>query len=235
MLTESSMVWRYMSFSRFMWLLQNKQLWLARADTLEDQWELAITDEEIEYLAARTPATSSDENRKETKLERTKRISQLWRTTTFVNCWCALEYESHALWRVFCGSREGVAIQTSWSKLNAVTEDLRVAQVVYSSLAQYRDPELERVVLRKRRMYEYENEVRIIAHHDTPSLTLIKGELGFRLPFDPGRDLDWVFVHPESDQSFMDVVLSAVDHYSPTLRGQVVPSRMKELPPLLQS
>jgi hypothetical protein len=35
-------VWRYLSFSRFMWMLQNKQLWLSRADKLDDPWELAI-------------------------------------------------------------------------------------------------------------------------------------------------------------------------------------------------
>jgi hypothetical protein len=34
-------VWRYMTFSRFVWLLQNKQLWLSRADLLGDPWELA--------------------------------------------------------------------------------------------------------------------------------------------------------------------------------------------------
>ncbi len=31
---------RYMSFSRFLWLLQQKRLWLARVDKLDDPWEL---------------------------------------------------------------------------------------------------------------------------------------------------------------------------------------------------
>ena len=35
-------LWRYMSFSRFMWLLQRKLLWIGRSDTLNDPWELAI-------------------------------------------------------------------------------------------------------------------------------------------------------------------------------------------------
>ncbi|MEH2528001.1 hypothetical protein V1288_005910 [Bradyrhizobium sp. AZCC 2176] len=29
-------VWRYLGFFRFMWMLQRRQLWLARADKLED-------------------------------------------------------------------------------------------------------------------------------------------------------------------------------------------------------
>jgi hypothetical protein len=48
-------VWRYLGFSRFMWMLQRRQLWLARADKLEDPWELAITGEEIEYLSGAIP------------------------------------------------------------------------------------------------------------------------------------------------------------------------------------
>jgi hypothetical protein len=224
-----------MSFSRFMWLLQNRQLWMSRADKLEDPWELAITQEEIDYLAARDLITPLGQTREETFAERNKRINELWRTTTYVNCWCALEYESHALWRVFCGSNEGIAIQTSWLKLSEVADNLRIGEIVYGhNASKIRTPQLEKVVLRKRQMFEYENEVRIIAHNDTSNPSLIKGEFGFQLLFDPERSLDTVVVHPEADQSFMDVVVSAVDKYSQPLRDRVVWSTMKERPPLLQ-
>jgi hypothetical protein len=36
---ELEKVWRYMNFSRFVWMLQTKQLWLSRADLLGDPWE----------------------------------------------------------------------------------------------------------------------------------------------------------------------------------------------------
>jgi hypothetical protein len=232
---DDSKLWRYMSFSRFMWLLQNRQLWMSRADKLEDPWELAITQEEIDYLAARDLITPLGQTREETFAERNKRINELWRTTTYVNCWCALEYESHALWRVFCGSNEGIAIQTSWLKLSEVADNLRIGEIVYGhNASKIRTPQLEKVVLRKRQMFEYENEVRIIAHNDTSNPSLIKGEFGFQLLFDPERSLDTVVVHPEADQSFMDVVVSAVDKYSQPLRDRVVWSTMKERPPLLQ-
>jgi len=35
-------VWHYMSFSRFVWLLQKKQRWLSRADRLGDLWEISL-------------------------------------------------------------------------------------------------------------------------------------------------------------------------------------------------
>jgi hypothetical protein len=232
---DDSKVWRYMSFSRFMWLLQNRQLWMSRADKLEDPWELAITQEEIDYLAARAPITPLGQKREESFAERNKRINELWRTTTYVNCWCALEYESHALWRVFCGPHEGIAIQTSWLKLTEVADNLQIAEVVYGyDSFKIRTPQLGTAVLRKRQMFEYENEVRIIVHNDSPNASVIKGEFGCQLPFDPEQSLDEVVIHPEADQSFIEVVVSAVDKYSHSLRDRVVWSTMRERPPLLQ-
>jgi hypothetical protein len=42
-LADDAKVWRYMKFSRFIWLLQKKQLWMSRADRLGDSWELSLT------------------------------------------------------------------------------------------------------------------------------------------------------------------------------------------------
>jgi hypothetical protein len=39
---DAQKVWRYMSFPKFAWLLQKKQLWLARADLLGDPWEIRL-------------------------------------------------------------------------------------------------------------------------------------------------------------------------------------------------
>jgi hypothetical protein len=35
-------VWRYMSFGKLVWKLQTKQLWLSRADFLEDKFEVML-------------------------------------------------------------------------------------------------------------------------------------------------------------------------------------------------
>jgi hypothetical protein len=43
-------VWRYMSFAKFFWLLQNKQLWFPSLDILDDKWEGVLTSEQISQL-----------------------------------------------------------------------------------------------------------------------------------------------------------------------------------------
>src|SRR5260370_17843608 len=52
---DAEKVWRYMSFSRFVWLLQKKQLWLSRADLLGDPWEISLAGNQLEHVIARHP------------------------------------------------------------------------------------------------------------------------------------------------------------------------------------
>src|ERR1022692_4031575 len=113
-------VWRYMNFSRFIWLLQKKQLWLSRADHLGDPWEISLAGDQLKHVISRHPIVPLGEGRRpkpENAMQRSERINKLWRQRTFVSCWNASDHESHALWRIYCGSPDGVAIQTTFSRL----------------------------------------------------------------------------------------------------------------------
>lgn len=48
-------LWRYMSFPKFLWLIQNRKLWLSRADKLNDPWELALAGDQLEHVILRRP------------------------------------------------------------------------------------------------------------------------------------------------------------------------------------
>jgi hypothetical protein len=199
-----------------------------------DPWELAITNDEIQHLISRHPLPSLSDPSQETPLGRINRITELWRTTTFISCWCANNHESHALWRVFCGPKEGITIQTTWGKLRKLAGGMRLVEVDYTGYdTKVRAPQLEKVSIRKRHMFEYEHEVRIIGHDDTLDPALVKGEFGFQLPFDPASLIDAVVVHPEADESFNEVVIHAVDTYASAIRDRVRWSSMKEAPPLI--
>src|SRR5450631_828359 len=101
---RDQLVWRYMSFSRFVWLLQRKQLWLARADLLGDPWEIALAGDQLDHVIKRHPISPLPftGEKEETAMERAARIIPAWRRKTFVNCWSAADHESHALWRIYC-------------------------------------------------------------------------------------------------------------------------------------
>jgi hypothetical protein len=224
-------LWRYMSFSRFMWLLQRKSLWIGRSDTLNDPWELAINPTYLAETLARGP-TPIGEERRPTNEQHAAGVYQHWRTTTFISCWCASKHESHALWRVFCGDKEGVAIQTTVGALEAHFGNVKMRKV------DYREPKPlgrtlthEDVALSKRPFFNFENEARAIFRDDTPNPKLDKGEFGFKFPFDPAELLESVSVHPEADISFYETVLWAIDDHAKPLSDKVSWSSMRERPP----
>jgi hypothetical protein len=232
-LEDRQKVWRYLTFSRFVWLLQNKKLWLGRADTLEDPWEIAITGEQLAHVISRhlIPPISEPSPR-ESAMARAERINAQWRENTYVNCWCASEHESHALWRIYCGPTEGVAIQTTLGKLKLSIGKLPVLPIVYGALgSEPRTPTLIDLATRKRPMYEYEHEVRVVVTRDTQDPKLVKGEFGFQYPFALEDVIETVAVHHEADRSFMETATALVTDYVPALRRHVEWSAMKERPP----
>jgi len=50
-------VWRYTSFAKFVWTIQNKCLWLSRADLLGDPWEISLSGEQLQLVIDRHTIT----------------------------------------------------------------------------------------------------------------------------------------------------------------------------------
>ena len=62
---NNMLVWRYMSFAKFVWIIQNKCLWLCRADLLCDPWEISLSGEQLQLVIDRHPIAPIDEAPKE--------------------------------------------------------------------------------------------------------------------------------------------------------------------------
>ncbi len=222
-------VWRYMSYARFVWLLQKKALWLSRSDLLGDNWEISLAGEQLERVIKMAPISPVGEPRNEDPRARAERIIKIWRNKSYINCWSAQTHESHALWKIYCPTSEGVAIQTTLGKLMQSVGDLPVFQVDYvPAESSARTPTLEELARTKRPMFEYEHEVRVInfADNDAPSFPP-----GFELPWDCEQYAEALLVHPEANQSFMETVKATVATYAPALKDKVRWSDMNAKPP----
>jgi hypothetical protein len=220
-----------MSFARFLWLLQKKQLWLARADLLGDPWEITLAGDQLAHVISRHPIEPLGGQHviRETAMQRSERIIKLWRRQTFVNCWSASDHESHALWRIYCRSVEGIALQSTLTKLKTSVGNLPVYRVTYQVPGSIKQtPSLSDLVAKKRPMFAYEQEVRVVlfVESDDGAETLGQG-----VAWDPEKIVESVRVHPEADDSFMETVKATVEHYAPALRGRVARSAMNERPP----
>jgi hypothetical protein len=232
---DQEKVWRYMSFSRFVWLLQKKQLWLSRADLLGDPWEISLAGNQLEHVIARQPITplSLSEKMPETAMQRSERIIKMWRRKTFVCCWSASEHESHALWRIYCRSVEGVAVQTTLGRLQESVGGLPVYRVTYEIPGSRRQtPTLPDLVAKKRPAFAYEREVRVVLSTDRKDGPDSEREiLGHGLDWDPEKNLEQIRIHPEADNSFMETVAALVELYAPALKDRVALSEMNARPP----
>lgn len=230
-------VWRYMSFGRFVWLLQKRQLWLSRADLLGDPWEIALVGEQFKFVISRHPPMDIfSKKRHESAQERSARIIKLWRRTTFVNCWSTSEHESHALWRIYCRSADGVALQTTFTKLSDSAAGLPVLRVTYEGPGRTRQtPTIDDLVTKKRPMFAYEREVRIVRSEidaiDDGEVLPDEKILGRPLAWEPERHIERIWVHPEADVSFFETVTAVIEQYAPALRDCVGWSAMKDGPP----
>jgi len=231
---DEAKVWRYMSFSRFMWMLQTKQLWLSRADRLGDPWEISLAGDQLRHVISRRPITPiTDDMRPDSEnvMQRSARINQMWRKRTFVSCWNASDHESHALWRIYCGSSDGVALQTTFARLRQSVGGLPVYRVAYETPGMRKQtPTLVDLVTKKRPMFAYEQEIRVVrdaTREPVPEREL----LGHPIEWNLELVLQSVFIHPEADFSFMETVTAAVAHYAPNLKDSVVWSAMRESPP----
>src|SRR5262245_19536099 len=121
---------RYMSFGRFVWMLQNHALWMARVDTLQDKWEMTLDGPQLEHVLETAPVGLAPGFRD--RRDTVKRAHDAWKRIAFVNCWSGCPDESHALWKVYCHSSEGVLIQTTLERLRqSAAPDATVHWVTY--------------------------------------------------------------------------------------------------------
>ena len=220
-----------MSFSRFVWLLQKKRLWLSRADRLGDPWEISLAGAQLQHVIDLHPISPIGGPRREDALPRSARIIKQWRQGTFVNCWNCSDHESHALWRIYCGSSDGVAIQTTFGRLRKSVGGFPVYKITYETPGSRRQtPTLIDLVTKKRPMFAYEQEVRIVRHSPVEHTTDYE-IIGYPLEWNPETNLESIFIHPDSDLSFKETVMATVAHWAPALKDSVLWSAMKDPPP----
>jgi len=222
-------VWRYMSFSKFVWTIQNQCLWLSRADLLGDPWEISLSGEQLQHVINRHPISPVGEPPRESATERAARIVNSWRNKTFINCWNMSEHESNALWQIYCKNTDGVVLQTNFEKLNSMKGLYSLHPVTYPIPgSNKKTPTHYDLVTKKRPMYKYEDEVRIVYFDEDDEM---QAASGVRLKFDFEQYIESIRVHPQAEQVFFDTVRAIVEKYAPNFEGKVIWSDMKLDPP----
>ncbi len=186
-LSRDTKVWRYMSFAKFVSMLQTHTLFFPRPFKFVDKWEGLFPPsfyKEIVHWG------------KEHCVSAHERISELSSQNDthmyghFVSCWHINENESDAMWRLYGLSPEGVAIQSTVGNFNDCLHPDRVGAVIYYDPMSHKRKEGlfgPHPLQYKRNHFEFEREFR--AWFDDPDTIarIRKGEAIVQSELSPGK------------------------------------------------
>ena len=156
-------IWRYMDFTKFASLLDKSALFFSRADKLGDPFEGSYSKFNIQLR----PIVYKDKIPSEA-LETMSRYQKRLREFTAISCWYLNEYESAALWKLYLKSNEGIAIQSTFSRLKRSLKDedhdIYIGKVKYIDFDTDWMPEGNTFYpfVHKRKSFEHEHELRAV-------------------------------------------------------------------------
>lgn len=125
----NSKIWRYMDFTKFVSLLDKSSLFFVRADKLGDPFEGSHPKRAVKLRETIIP---EEFKTKEELFKGWAEWTQTWLKYTVISCWHLNEQESAAMWKLYLKSDEGIAIQSTFSRLsNSIHPKRRKAIHIY--------------------------------------------------------------------------------------------------------
>jgi hypothetical protein len=195
-----TVVWKYLDLSKFLDLLMSRKLFMSRSDKFEDQYEGTFSEptfEEMKKLSADNP-----EFLKYYKTHREKVV---------VSSWHINEYESFAMWQIFTGNSEGLAIRSTVNRLQkALGPENNFDQ--YIGEVNYIDYKKEYIpfddaffpFLFKRKSFQYEREIRIISDLSTHDISINDG---VKINVNIEQLIEKIYIHPKSENWYKRLVI----------------------------
>ena len=169
----SSRIYRYLTFAKFLSMLELRALWMCRLGKLEDDFEGTLPSKVRELLTneAQTWKKTFTDPRLQHQLDEMPDRNVLnGRAMLVVNCWFMGESESEQMWKRYSTLDEGLAIRSTVDRLGKAVlfwdETTQIGRVQYVDFDEYEmdlyhgNQADERAML-KRKDYSYENEVRL--------------------------------------------------------------------------
>lgn len=237
----SVLVWRYLDTPKLLSLLLSKVLSLGRVDLFPDKFEGTHTRPTREALLRQltaTPPMGLSPERVKLMVDQIMSSPGMIRKWMFASCWCMSNHESEAMWRLYCGTGNGVALVLPYAQLKASLTDA----TTYIGKVTYIDYGRDFIdvgngfnyVMHKRREFQHECEIGIVTMR--PTDTTKPGSEGqvptsFTLPWVPEEHLQSIVVSPYATTWYLQTMREIVARITPGLTERVVPSPMGGDPP----
>lgn len=210
-------LWRYLSFTKFVSLLEKKALFFARADKLGDPFEGALTEANIDMIR------KQDHNMSEK--DRLAYLNFLRESCQdiLISCWHENADESAAMWKLYSKEHDGIAIKTNFTsfKQSFIDEqDIFIGRVSYVDYQNHIIPQgnIFYPYLHKRKSFKHENEVRAIVLFSQPNknrtdLSQDISDVGEYYKVNISSLVQEVVVAPYAPNWFLELVVSVSKRY----------------------
>jgi hypothetical protein len=167
-------VWRYLTFPKFIHLISYGALWFCRLQELIDEFEGRMPEEPLKKISESHQGLKKRFNHPSYHKqidEMPNRNVQDGRSLTAVNCWFIGDEESQIMWDAYVGSPEGVAIRSTIRKIRdnvyLHSDWSFIGKVEYVDYENHAMPTYEanqahfRAFLKDKHQFVHENELRI--------------------------------------------------------------------------
>jgi hypothetical protein len=226
-LENEQVLWRYMSLAKFISMIAQNALWLARADTFKDKHEGRFPDDMKKNIMKVYQQLG---NKGSSPIQNAQDLQDYLVKNTFINCWHKNCAENMVMWAIYGESNTSIAIQTSIGKIKTAinTSDLNghclnLKNVTYlESDAIPETLRYEHCFFIKRPHFSFEQEVRISLDTYYPNNPSKETPYGHMLPVNISNLINKILIHPDSPDWFEEVIASITDKYkihAPVSRG----------------
>lgn len=227
---DNQVIWRYMSFTRFVSLLQKQALWFAVPSKLgDDPWEGVYPEKNrnkeqlTDLMKTSIPETESGALKNVVDGLYAIANNKALRDIFAASCWCMSEIESYVLWKCYANLKSGIAIKSSIGSLkksfDQCTEDVFIGRIKYID---YKEAivnfgNLFEIIVNKRKNFEQEMEVRAAVQFNENHEKIKRGEpieAGKYIPINPEMLIDEIYLPSSADPSFEELVKSVLEKYN---------------------
>jgi hypothetical protein len=233
---DTTILWRYVDFTKFISYLEKNALFFVRSDQLADKYEGKFTKKDV--------ALWKEKLQPHSKLSQIEIYDRL-RKSVHISSWHINENESAAMWEICLQSVEGVVLKSTFKRLkdsfiHHKEDDIYIGTVNYIDYSKNTIPSgnIFNPFLYKRKAFEHEKELRaVIIKPSLRKKTLGKHNfsyihpkwLGIHVKTDLEILIDKIIVSPDVPDWFIDLVSSLVKKFE--LNKKVEQSELSREPP----
>lgn len=235
---KDTKIWRYMDFSKFVWMLENEALFFANFKNFDDPWEGRLPyDNVIEMckLFRQMDTKLSEEEALKRAKDHVQKLNEVIHGAGnyYISCWHMNKVESVAMWRLYSDPQlsKGIAIQSTYKRLKECldkheeNENMVIGKVKYTSLIKWiHELAIYRPFIHKRESFEYEKELRAIIfrrHNKDKSISNNNSENkklelqnGFPVSVSLKDMINNIYISPKANNEFEKLVKDVLKKYS---------------------